>query len=163
MNYFYKLLVKSTKSLLTKQSHKKYRPFPHVTQFQLKRFPLARKNSLLTDNLIGQPYWTALFHKRDLHIVNMNLYQLTRISHNAGFSRNQTARYARNRCRLYNLCFFQLHNWRHTNIPALSNLMYHKQIIVGGYTSSQQLRPDTQIYYYVPTRPQQALSVGPKK
>ena len=33
-----------------------------------------------------------------LHIVHMNLFQLTRISHNAGFSRNQNVRYAGNRC-----------------------------------------------------------------
>ena len=57
-------------------------PIPHVTQYQLTQFPLARypeklssdstnanfeintplvrKNPLLTDNLIGHPYWTAL-------------------------------------------------------------------------------------------------------
>ena len=41
-----------------------------------------------------QPYQTALFH-----IVHMNLFQLTHLLHNnAGFSRNQNARYTRNRC-----------------------------------------------------------------
>ena len=33
-----------------------------------------------------------------LHIVHMNLFQLTRILHNAGFSRNQNVCYVRNRC-----------------------------------------------------------------
>ena len=46
---------------------------------------------------IGQPYFiegTNVY----LHIVHMNLFQLTRISHNMGFSRNQYGRYAGNRC-----------------------------------------------------------------
>ena len=48
-------------------------PIPRVMQFQLAGYSeyissdstnvnpqLARKNPLVTDNLIGQPYWTAL-------------------------------------------------------------------------------------------------------
>ena len=37
-----------------------------------------------------------------LHIVNMNLFQLTCVSHNAGISMNQNACYAGNRC-IHNL------------------------------------------------------------
>ena len=33
-----------------------------------------------------------------LDIVDMNLFQLTHISHNAGISRNLNVRYARNKC-----------------------------------------------------------------
>jgi hypothetical protein len=67
---------------------------------------LAGKNPQLTDKLFGQPYWTALldsligqsywaalFYRRDLHKVPMNLFKLTLVSHNVGFSRNHNARY----------------------------------------------------------------------
>ena len=58
----------------------------------------------LLDSLIGQPYWKNLFHRRDLictyiYVLHMNLFQLTNVSHNAGFSRNQNVCYVENRCK----------------------------------------------------------------
>jgi hypothetical protein len=53
----------------------------------------------LLEDLIEQPYWTTLFHRRDLILyLHMNLFQLTRVSHNSDFSRKENARYAGKKC-----------------------------------------------------------------
>ena len=92
----------------------------HTANFEINP-PLACKNTLLQpyctalldsliDSLIEQPYgqpywtyWTDLFH-----IVHMNLFQITRVSHNASFSRNQNVHYAENSCILK---YDVIHNW----------------------------------------------------
>ena len=67
----------------------------------------------LLDSLIAQPYCTASctallnnlisykgpnMYIRHLHIVHINLFQLTRILHNTGISRNRNAHYEGTRC-----------------------------------------------------------------
>ena len=96
------------------------------------------KIPLLTDNLfvqpfctallyslIEQPYWTTLFHISDLicvylHIVDMNLFQLMRILHNVGISRNQNAWYLGNRCTASYLVFL----WCITELSEMDSSTY---------------------------------------
>ena len=59
-------------------------------------FGIALFRTALLVSLIRHPYWAALFHKRDLYIVHLNLFLQTLVSHIVGFSRNQNGRYAGN-------------------------------------------------------------------
>ena len=62
-------------------------------------------------NLIVQPYWTALLNSliwQPYFILHMNLFQLKRITHNVGFSKNQNSCYMGNGCIYYLLWGFQI-------------------------------------------------------